>query len=64
MRKIDKLDLERGFVISSCVNAKLTHNNITAEYFCLLSSMYFSIDSVEMKANNVNMSVGKCKATT
>lgn len=25
--------------------------------------MYFSIDSVEMKANNVNMSVGKCKAT-
>lgn len=25
MPKIDKLDLERGFVISSCVNAKLTH---------------------------------------
>lgn len=24
-RKIDKLDLERGFVISSCINAKLTH---------------------------------------
>lgn len=25
--------------------------------------MYFSMDSVEMQANNINMSVGKCKAT-